>query len=60
MVYKYYVAKAEKKGRTKADVDTIIYWLIGYNKQSLKAKIENKTDFETFFAEAPEMNSNVS
>jgi hypothetical protein len=59
-VYPYYVQKAEKKGRTKAEVDAIIFWLTGYNKQTLEKYIDKKTDFETFFAEAPQMNPNVS
>ena len=59
-VYPLYVTKAEKKGRTKEEVDTIIFWLTGYNAKQLKKIIDNKTDFETFFAEAPQMNPNVS
>jgi hypothetical protein len=59
-VYPHYITKAEKKGRTKAEVDAIIFWLTGYNKQSLQNQIDKKTDFETFFAEAPELNPNVS
>lgn len=59
-VYPHYIAKAEKKGRTKEEVDTIIFWLTGYDAQSLQQQIDNKTDFETFFAEAPQMNPNVS
>lgn len=59
-VYPHYINKAEKKGRTKEEVDTIIYWLTGYNQQALRQLIDNKTDFETFFAEAPEMNQNTS
>ncbi|PWB23001.1 DUF2200 domain-containing protein [Flavobacterium sp. HTF] len=59
-VYPHYVAKAEKKGRTKEEVDTIISWLTGYNQQQLQKIIDNKTDFETFFAEAPQLNQNVS
>lgn len=55
-VYPHYVAKAEKKGRTKAEVDEIIRWLTGYNQRQLNAIIKNKTDFETFFAEAPDLN----
>lgn len=56
-VYPHYVTKAEKKGRTKAEVDEIIRWLTGYNQETLEAQIEKKTEFETFFAEAPEMNT---
>lgn len=59
-VYPYYIAKAEKKGRTKHEVDTIIFWLTGYNQESLKAHLDNKTDFETFFAQAPQFNPNAS
>ena len=59
-VYPHYIQKAEKKGRTKAEVDDIIFWLTGYNKQTLQQQIDNKNDFETFFAQAPKINSNVS
>ncbi|UNZ00396.1 DUF2200 domain-containing protein [Zhouia spongiae] len=59
-VYPHYIQKAEKKGRTKEEVDTIIYWLTGYNKDTLQQQIDNNTDFETFFAEAPQINPNVS
>lgn len=59
-VYPHYITKAEKKGRTKEEVDTIIFWLTGYNEKQLKKIIDNKTDFETFFAEAPQLNPNVS
>jgi hypothetical protein len=59
-VYPLYIKKAEKKGRTKAEVDTIIFWLTGYNKQTLQQLIDNNSDFETFFAQAPQMNPNVS
>src|SRR6187399_1775099 len=59
-VYPLYIHKAEKKGRTKAEVDTIIFWLTGYTKQALQKQIDNKNDFETFFAQAPQMNPNVS
>ena len=58
-VYPMYIQKAEKKGRTKAEVDTIIFWLTGYNKQTLQEHIAKKTDFKTFFAEAPQINPNV-
>lgn len=56
-VYPHYVAKAEKKGRTKAEVNEIIRWLTGYSQEQLATVLENNTDFETFFAEAPKMNS---
>jgi hypothetical protein len=59
-VYPLYVQKAEKKGRTKAELDEIICWLTGYNQQTLQQQIENKTDFETFFAQAPQLNPNAS
>jgi hypothetical protein len=59
-VYPHYIHKAEKKGRTKDEVDEIIFWLTGYDKQSLQQHIDNKTDFENFFALAPQINSNVS
>ncbi len=59
-VYPHYVQKAEKKGRTKQEVDTIIYWLTGYDQKTLQQQIDKKTDFETFFAQAPQMNPNVS
>jgi hypothetical protein len=59
-VYPHYVQKAEKKGRSKADVDAIIFWLTGYNAQSLQQDIDSKSDFETFFAQAPRINPNVS
>jgi hypothetical protein len=55
-VYPHYVAKAEKKGRTRAEVDEIICWLTGYGQDELAARLEQRTDFETFFAEAPRMN----
>jgi hypothetical protein len=55
-VYPLYVAKAEKKGRTKAEVDQIISWLTGYGPKDLQAQLEKQTDFETFFAEAPKIN----
>lgn len=59
-VYPHYVAKAEKKGRTKEDVDTIIHWLTGYDERTLQIQIDNKADFETFFAQAPRIHPNVS
>lgn len=59
-VYPLYIKKAEAKGRTKEEVDTIIYWLTGYNQKTLQQQIDRKVDFETFFAEAPQMNRNVS
>lgn len=59
-VYPLYVQKAEKKGRTKDEVDQCIRWLTGYDPAGLEAQIELENDFETFFAEAPEMNPNTS
>ena len=55
-VYPHYVAKAEKKGRTKGEVDEVIRWLTGYTQVSLEKRLESRTDFETFFAEAPKLN----
>ncbi|MDQ7777343.1 MAG: DUF2200 domain-containing protein [Paracoccus aminovorans] len=55
-VYPHYVAKAEKKGRTRAEVDEIILWLTGYSPEDLAARLEDRTDFETFFTEAPRVN----
>jgi hypothetical protein len=55
-VYPHYIAKAEKKGRTKAEVDEIIRWLTGYGQKALAAHLTKKTDFETFFAKAPKLN----
>ena len=59
-VYPLYIKKAEAKGRTKEELDTIIFWLTGYDKQTLQQQIDKKTDFETFFAQAPQLNPNVS
>ena len=59
-VYPHYVNKAEKKGRTKAEVDKIIRWLTGYTQRQLNAQIRKETDFETFFADAPSMNPSRS
>jgi hypothetical protein len=59
-VYPLYIKKAERKGRTKAEVDAVVFWLTGYNKQSLQKQIDSKSSFETFFAQAPKMNPNVS
>ena len=55
-VYPHYLAKAEKKGRTKAEVDEIMRWLTGYSQAELEAQLNNSTDFETFFAQAPQLN----
>ncbi len=59
-VYPHYVAKAEKKGRTRAEVDEIISWLTGYGQKALEAELEKRTDFETFFANAPNLNPSRS
>jgi len=55
-VYPLYVAKAEKKGRTKTEVDEIIRWLTGYRQEELEAQLEKQTDFETFVKESPQLN----
>ncbi|MFZ6025084.1 MAG: DUF2200 domain-containing protein [Bacteroidota bacterium] len=59
-VYPHYIAKAEKKGRTKEEVDTIICWLTGYSRKAYQAQIDKKTSLENFFAEAPQIHPNVS
>ena len=58
-VYPMYVQKAEKKGRSKEEVDTIICWLTGYTKKALQEQLDKQTDFETFFGKAPKMNPNA-
>ena len=55
-VYPLYIAKAEKKGRTKAEVDQVVLWLTGYSRKEFDAQVERRKDFETFFAEAPHLN----
>ena len=55
-VYPHYISKAEKKGRTKSEVDEIIRWLTGYSQEKLEEQLEKQVDFETFFAEAPQLN----
>jgi hypothetical protein len=55
-VYPHYVAKAERKGRTKAEVDEIILWLTGFSREQLDSHLAERSDFETFFAQAPELN----
>jgi hypothetical protein len=57
-VYPLYVQKAERKGRTKAEVDRIVCWLTGYNQAGLRRQIKQESDFETFFAQAPALNPN--
>lgn len=59
-VYPLYIKKAEKKERTKAEVDEIIFWLTGYDEKSLQEQVDKEVDFETFFDQAPQMNANVS
>jgi hypothetical protein len=59
-VYPHYVAKVEKKGRSKTEVDDVIRWLTGYSQHELEALLDNQTDFETFFAEAPQPNPSRS
>lgn len=58
-VYPHYVAKAEKKGRTKKEVDQVIMWLTGYTTRQLESVITKKVDFQTFFAQAPRLHPNV-
>ena len=55
-VYPLYVAKAEKKGRTRAEVDAVICWFTGYNQRQLESQVQAEKDFETFFQEAPRLN----
>lgn len=59
-VYPHYIAKAEKKGRMKAEVHAIIHWLTGYDEKALQKQIATKVDFQTFFAQAPRINPNVA
>ncbi|MET3897465.1 hypothetical protein ABIB57_001402 [Devosia sp. UYZn731] len=59
-VYPHYVAKAEKKGRTKAEVDEIICWLTGHSRETLDGELAKKTSFEDFFSQAPETNASRS
>jgi len=59
-IYPHYITKAEKKGRSKEDVDTVICWLTGYDLKTLQQQIDKKVDLETFFAEAPQIHPNVS
>lgn len=59
-VYPHYIAKAEKKGRTKEEVHQIIFWLTGYNEQSFQTILDDKTNFEDFFNNAPQINPNAS
>jgi hypothetical protein len=59
-VYPLYIKKAERKGRTKEEVDAIIRWLTGYDQQALQNQIDQKIDLETFFDEAPALNANAT
>lgn len=59
-IYRLYIQKVEKKGRTQAELNAVIFWLTGYNKKTLQEQIGKNNDLETFFAEAPQMNPNVS
>ena len=59
-VYPLYIKKVEKKGRTVEELNAIIYWLTGYNEQTLQQQIDLKNDFETFFTEAPQIHPNAS
>jgi hypothetical protein len=59
-VYPLYIQKAERRGRTKKEVDAIICWLTGYNQQTLQQQIETNKDFETFFTQSPQINPNAS
>jgi len=59
-VYPLYVQKAERKGRTKEEVDQLICWLTGYDQKGLSRQLEQQNDFETFFAQAPAMHPNAS
>lgn len=59
-VYPMYIQKAELKGRSKAEVDEIIFWLTGYNAQTFQKQLDKNSDFETFFEQAPQLNPNVS
>lgn len=55
-IYPFYIAKAEKKGRTKKEVDTVISWLLGYTQKGLESQLKKETDLETFIAKAPKLN----
>ena len=59
-VYPLYIQKVEKKGRTKEELNMVIFWLTGYNEQTLQQQIDLKNDFETFFAQAPQIHPNAS
>ena len=59
-IYPLYIQKVERKGHTKEELDTVLFWLTGYNEQTLQQQIDRKVDLETFFAEAPKLNPNAS
>ena len=59
-IYPLLVAKAERKGRTKEEVDELIFWMMGYDEVAIKRQLEKDVDYQTFFMEAPRMNSNIS
>jgi hypothetical protein len=59
-VYPLYVQKVEKKGRTKEELDTVLFWLTGYDQQTLQQQIDERSSLESFFADAPRLNPNVS
>lgn len=59
-IYRLYIQKVERKGHTQAELDTVIYWLTGYNKKTLQQQIDKGSDLKTFFAEAPKINPNAS
>jgi hypothetical protein len=59
-IYPLYIQKAERKGRTVEEVNAIIFWLTGYDEQTLKKHIDNQSDFETFFTQAPQINPNAT
>jgi hypothetical protein len=59
-IYPLYIQKAERKGRTVGEVNAIIFWLTGYDEQTLKKHIDNESDLETFFAQAPQINPNAT
>ncbi len=59
-IYPLYIKKVERKGRTKEELDEVIFWLTGYNEQTLQQQIDLKNDFETFFAQAPQMHPNAN
>ena len=59
-IYLLYIKKVERKGRTKDELDAVILWLTGYTRQTLQKQIDKKNDLETFFAQAPQLNPNVS